>query len=216
MLRICPEILVSVGSSVEADRVLAQLFPSINNRQQGRRCNHGGRANNSLPVHGEGWSEGLEKAVPQAIRALLERIGNYPPLATHHSLEISVWLTTDAEIAELNARYRGVDQPTDVLSFPLMNGEWQIVSGSHPEEVILGEVVVSVERAAHQAQLNGHDFLTELLMLCLHGTLHLLGYDDQTDEQRAEMNQIAVQTLRKLGYSAKEEWYSRHYERRAE
>jgi probable rRNA maturation factor len=117
-----------------------------------------------------------------------------------------VWLTTNDEIASLNARYRGLYAPTDVLSFP---------AGTIPApipELPLGDVVVSVEQAAQQAKLNGHDFVTELLMLCLHGTLHLLGYDDQTDAQRAHMNQIAVRTLRALGYPAKEEWSSRHYE----
>jgi probable rRNA maturation factor len=70
--------------------------------------------------------------------------------------------------------------------------------------------VISVETARRQAPLNGHDLLTELLMLTLHGTLHLMGYDDSTDAARAAMNGRAVSVLRTLGYPAREEWHSRY------
>jgi len=134
-----------------------------------------------------------------------------PIIDPHHTLEISVWLATDEEVAALNAQYRGTNQPTDVLSFPMLDEQFPHALPGHP--ILLGEVVISVETAARQAAPNGHDPITEILMLCLHGTLHLLGYDDQTAAQQTEMNQIAVQTLRLLGYPAKEEWYSRHYEK---
>jgi probable rRNA maturation factor len=70
--------------------------------------------------------------------------------------------------------------------------------------------VISVETARRQAPLNGHDLLTELLMLALHGTLHLMGYDDSTDAARAAMNGRAVSVLRTLGYPARAEWHSRY------
>ncbi|MEN3002049.1 MAG: rRNA maturation RNase YbeY [Armatimonadota bacterium] len=183
MLRTYHEMRVSVGCSAEADDLLASLLlPSDGHRPSVRQLQ--------------------TQRVPQAIRALAEAVGWSEPS------EISVWLTTDAEIATLNARYRGVDQPTDVLSFPLAEEGWQL-----PHR-LLGEVVISVETAARQAELNGHDLATEILMLCLHGALHLFGYDDQTEAQRAQMNQIAAQTLRNLGYPAKEEWWSQYDERR--
>jgi probable rRNA maturation factor len=72
--------------------------------------------------------------------------------------------------------------------------------------------VISVETARRQAPLNGHNLLTELLMLALHGTLHLMGYDDSTDTERAAMNRRAASVLRTLGYPAREEWHS-HYEK---
>lgn len=74
----------------------------------------------------------------------------------------------------------------------------------------LGDIIISVETALRQATLNGHDLLTELLMLALHGTLHLMGYDDSTETERAMMNARAASTLRRLGYAAREEWYSRY------
>lgn len=185
MLRTCHKMRVSVGCSAEADDLLASLLLSSDGHRSGIR-------------------QLQTQRIPQAIRALAEAVGWSEPF------EISVWLTTDAEIATLNARYRGVDQPTDVLSFPLAEEGWQL-----PHR-LLGEVVISVEMAARQAEPNGHDLATEILMLCLHGALHLFGYDDQTEAQRAQMNQIAAQTLRNLGYPAKEEWWSQYDERRDE
>jgi probable rRNA maturation factor len=208
MLRTCPEIVVSVGSSPEVHRTLEHLL-----------------SRSSLSL-----SELETQTIPEAIRALLKTVVGRSPVPIHgvdgHSprtLEIDVWLTTDAEIAQLNAQYRGIDQPTDVLSFSMLDADASPQRGEGAgelpllaEELLLGEVVVSVESAARQAEPNGHDLITELLMLCLHGTLHLLGYDDETDWQRAQMNRIAAHTLRQLGYAAKEEWYSRHDERRSE
>jgi probable rRNA maturation factor len=199
MLETCPEVIVSVGSAAEADTLLTTLLATHPMRESAPR-----------------WL--CEEAIPQAICCLMEQVRAWESIGSPLrkggegegsggiELELSVWLTTNDEIASLNARYRGIHAPTDVLSFP---------AGTIPApipELPLGDVVVSVEQAAQQAKLNGHDFVTELLMLCLHGTLHLLGYDDQTDAQRAHMNQIAVRTLRALGYPAKEEWSSRHYE----
>jgi probable rRNA maturation factor len=79
-----------------------------------------------------------------------------------------------------------------------------------PDLPPLGDLVISVETARRQAPLNGHDLLTELLMLALHGTLHLMGYDDSTDAERAAMNGRAASVLRTLGYPAREEWHSHH------
>lgn len=181
----------------DADRYLAQLLPSSAERE-------------SLIQHL------LTVAIPQAVQRLVARAG-LPTLTSIPSAtrwEISIWLTISETIAALNARYRGVPQPTDVLSFPLIT-DGEVILLSHPfgEALQLGEVVVSIQQAAQQAEPNGHDLITEILMLCLHGTLHLLGYEDETDAQRAQMNCLAVETLRELGYAAREEWYSRHYER---
>jgi probable rRNA maturation factor len=78
--------------------------------------------------------------------------------------------------------------------------------------VCLGEVVISVPTALRQAAPNGHDAITEILMLALHGTLHLLGYTDETEAEQQVMNQRACALLRAFGYPAKEVWYSRYDE----
>lgn len=110
---------------------------------------------------------------------------------TAQPLEVSLRLTDDTVIQELNRDYRHKDRPTDVLAFAMREGEG---GDLHPE--ILGDIVISVDTAERQADtfqaqgLQGRDSLfAELLFLAAHGLCHLLGYDHQTDEEEAEMNQ---------------------------
>lgn len=98
--------------------------------------------------------------------------------------EVSIVLTDDAHIHELNRDYRGVDRPTDVLAFSQLEGR-EFPSDS--ALVTLGDVVISVETAARQAGEHGHSLQDELDLLTVHGILHLLGYDDQTEEEAEEM-----------------------------
>jgi len=83
---------------------------------------------------------------------------------------------TDPETHTLNRQYRGKDKPTDVLSFPLADA-------LHP--CLLGDVVISVERAARQAHCRGHSLRAELQTLLTHGILHLLGYDHEVSRSEA-------------------------------
>lgn len=94
------------------------------------------------------------------------------------SAEISVTFVDNAQIAELNAQYRSKPQPTDVLSFPLgENG----VYDRNPETgaVLLGDIVISLERAMEQAALYGHSLQREVAFLTVHSMFHLLGYDHE-------------------------------------
>lgn len=85
--------------------------------------------------------------------------------------EVSVTLTDDEKIRTLNREYRGKDMPTDVLSFPM------------EERGLLGDIVISLERAAYQAELYGHSFERETAFLTVHSMLHLLGYDHETSDE---------------------------------
>ncbi len=96
--------------------------------------------------------------------------------------EVSIILVTDNYIRELNRKYRGVEEATDVLAFPMQEGEF---SGLHPQ--LLGDVVISVERAEEQAREFNHRLEEELSLLTIHGILHLLGYDDSTVRDRKRM-----------------------------
>jgi probable rRNA maturation factor len=107
--------------------------------------------------------------------------------------EVSLLLTDDETIHQLNLEYRGQDKPTDVLSFALRD---QLPnsppSPNHPEAgqpEELGDVVISVETASRQATANGMSLEQEVSLLTVHGILHLLGYDDMTDEGAEEMQQ---------------------------
>lgn len=100
-------------------------------------------------------------------------------------VEVSMVFVDDAYIHGLNKQYRGIDSPTDVLSFAMQEGE-PILGG---EEVILGDVVISLQAAERQAKEYGHSFLREAAYLTVHGVLHLLGYDHRGDQERKIMRQ---------------------------
>lgn len=105
---------------------------------------------------------------------------------------VEILFTGDDEMAELNARYRKLDRPTDVLSFP--DGEVDPETGRR----FLGSIAVSEERARQQAAQIGHDVSTEVRFLILHGVLHLLGYDHETDDGTMLDLQRSLQSAVKL------------------
>lgn len=109
--------------------------------------------------------------------------------------EVNILLTDDEGIQQVNRDMRGVDAPTDVLSFPMFD----LVPGEHPTEddrdpgsetVPLGDMCISVERASAQAQEFGHCMAREINYLCVHSVLHLLGYDHLDEgEQKRQMRE---------------------------
>jgi probable rRNA maturation factor len=103
-----------------------------------------------------------------------------PPANTY---ELSLRLTTDAEIRTLNSQFRHKDQPTDVLSFAAMEVDFpQMGDSSVDLALYLGDIIISVETAVRQAPEHGYSLRTELAWLASHGLLHLLGWD-HPDEQ---------------------------------
>jgi probable rRNA maturation factor len=98
-----------------------------------------------------------------------------PPAAAY---ELSLRLTTDAEIQALNAQFRHQDQPTDVLSFAAMEVEVPTLADNPADLALyLGDIVISVDTAARQAPEHGYSLRKELAWLASHGLLHLLGWD---------------------------------------
>ncbi|NHM27341.1 rRNA maturation RNase YbeY [Desulfofundulus sp. TPOSR] len=112
--------------------------------------------------------------------------------------EVSLVFVDDEYIHRLNREYRGVDRPTDVLSFALQEGEPMPEAG---EETLLGDVVISLETARRQSEEYGHSFEREVAFLVAHGVLHLLGYDHQTEEEGREMREKEEAILARLGLS---------------
>lgn len=101
--------------------------------------------------------------------------------------ELSVSFVTNEEIQEINRTYRNKDAVTDVISFAMQeqgHGEIAIVGD---ETLLLGDIIISVDRAQEQAADYGHSFDRELAFLATHGLLHLLGYDHMTEQQEKEM-----------------------------
>lgn len=111
--------------------------------------------------------------------------------------EVSLMFTDDETIHEMNREYRGIDRPTDVLSFALEEGEEEIFGG--PEENLLGDIIISVETAVRQAEEYGHSVEREMSFLALHGMLHLLGYDHMEEDERQEMRAQEKAILDSLG-----------------
>ena len=110
--------------------------------------------------------------------------------------ELSLIITDDEAIRELNRRFRGVDAPTDVLAFGA-EAEEQFVSA--PESPpYLGDVVISYQRALAQAEELGHAVAEELKLLVIHGILHLLGYDHQEEAAARKMRERERETLAKV------------------
>ena len=125
----------------------------------------------------------------------------------NNATEVSVTFTDNEGIHELNKKFRGVDRPTDVLSFPLFDYE-----GTSEEPPIdemrgmLGDIVLSLEQAQIQADAFGHSFEREVAFLTVHSMLHLLGYDHETgedDEADMRMRQRAI--MDSLGLSVHQE-----------
>ena len=110
-------------------------------------------------------------------------------------VDMTIVLTDDSQLHELNREYLGVDAPTDVLSFP--------ASETDPETgaTYLGDILVSIPRAMQQAQVAGHTVEAEVQLLVVHGTLHLLGYDHAEAEEKARMWKAQAEVMSRLGLS---------------
>lgn len=149
----------------------------------------------SSPVNGGAAPQWLVRNLQRRVKvsgprllAFLQQVaGDVAPLGSSASLV----LVADDRIRKLNRTYRGYDQPTDVLSFPARAGEFP------DESDYLGDIVISVETARRQASRRGSTLPRELRVLALHGLLHLLGYDHETDD--GEMRRLEYRLRRKFG-----------------
>lgn len=115
----------------------------------------------------------------RAVAAVLEAEGRRTPL------EVSVLITDDAELHRLNREYRGIDAPTDVLSFAADADDGPMFAQPPGMPRYLGDLAISYERVLAQAAEYGHSQARELAFLAVHGTLHLLGYDHERGSEDA-------------------------------
>jgi probable rRNA maturation factor len=114
-------------------------------------------------------------------------------------VEVSVTVVDNETIHQMNKEYRGVDRPTDVLSFPLWEPDEEWVIDEEETAVPLGDLVISLPKAKEQANDYGHSLERELGFLAVHGFLHLLGYDHETKEQEKEMFARQEEILGRIG-----------------
>lgn len=144
---------------------------------------------------GEAFPKELEEALEKAAGQALQ----YEKYA--EPCEISVSIVDNAEIRQINQHFRGIDRATDVLSFPQLT----FAEGEEPEknengEVLLGDIIISLERAREQAAEYGHSLRREVAFLTAHSMLHLLGYDHMEPEEEAEMFRRQGEILDLAGY----------------
>ena len=115
--------------------------------------------------------------------------------------EVSVSFTDNKGIWELNKKFRGIDRPTDVLSFPLFDYEGESEEPPVDELMgMLGDIVLSLEQAKAQAEEYGHSFAREVAFLTVHSMLHLLGYDHETgEEDETDMRRRQSEIMERMG-----------------
>lgn len=139
----------------------------------------------------------LEETVLKRLQEGIDAVADLNGLA--EEAEVDVTIVDDEEIHELNRQYRGMDKPTDVLSFALDEGEEdepELIGG--PEEHLYGDIIISAETALRQAEEYGHGLAREMTYLAVHGMFHLLGYDHMTEEDKAEMRAKEEEALRAI------------------
>ncbi len=137
----------------------------------------------------------FSKEIEENVRAAAEKTAG---LYDVPNAEVSITLTNNQYIHKLNLEYRKIDRPTDVLSFALNESEEPDVEGG-PDVNVLGDIIISVERAEEQAAEYGHSLKREMAFLTVHGMLHLLGYDHMEEEERKEMEEEQRYVMDKLG-----------------
>jgi probable rRNA maturation factor len=116
-------------------------------------------------------------------------------LEISRSESLTILITTDQKIQELNNQFRGTDAPTDVLAFPA--GYPEPESGA----IYLGDVVISYPRASTNASMRGHTVEEEIQLLVIHGVLHLAGHDHSEPQEKAQMWAAQASVLTELGIS---------------
>jgi len=141
------------------------------------------------------WEPLVRKAAEAAIAE-----SAFPDLAdSDRAIEMSVTLTGDEAVRALNAKWRGKDKPTNVLSFPMaddLDFERSNVAGP---ELLLGDIILAHGVCAAEAAEKGVSFEQHATHLLVHGMLHLLGYDHQEDAQASDMEAREVKALARLG-----------------
>ena len=136
--------------------------------------------------------------VRKAVEATLEYEGY------QNNAEVSVTFTDNEKIQKINNEFRGIDKPTDVLSFPLTDYESTETPLADELKGSLGDIVISLERAKEQAEEFGHNFEREIAFLTVHSMLHLLGYDHVNgEEEELDMRKRQSDILKNMGLEVK-------------
>ncbi len=145
----------------------------------------------------------LNLKTKSVVKEAIKKSLNFMEFGTR--FEISVMFVDDERIRELNKMHRDIDRSTDVLSFPMFeydeNGEIieDFADFNKKGELLLGDIVISLEHAQKQAEEYGHSYLREVGFLTVHSMLHLFGYDHMNEEDEKEMFSCQEEILNEMG-----------------
>jgi probable rRNA maturation factor len=134
----------------------------------------------------------LWNAQPLASQTVREAVDAAAGTLSTGGGEVSILLTDDSEIAKLNRDWRGIDKPTNVLSFPASSHR------ASQGEKLLGDIVIAYETLEREARDESRDFLYHLAHLAVHGFLHLIGFDHETDARAEEMEGLESSIMMRL------------------
>ncbi|MCD8020240.1 MAG: rRNA maturation RNase YbeY [Clostridiales bacterium] len=155
------------------------------------------------------YKENIVPDYETIIRKVIERALDYEECP--YETQVYVLLTDNEEIHQVNLEHRQIDRPTDVLSFPMVSYtqpadfsdvEERDPDAFHPEtgELLLGDILISMDKVQEQAEEYGHSLQRELAFLVAHSMLHLMGYDHMEDGERQIMERKQEEILKQCGY----------------
>lgn len=133
----------------------------------------------------------VDEALEALVEQVVEKVLDFEECEEEY--EVSISFVDNEEMKSLNKEYRGIDRETDVLSFPMLEFTEEELEEEEEEaeyideEIALGDIVISMEKALEQSEEYGHSFNRELAFLLVHGMLHLLGYDHEEETGEKEM-----------------------------
>ncbi|MDD3243623.1 MAG: rRNA maturation RNase YbeY [Eubacteriales bacterium] len=160
--------------------------------------------------------EGFEAQTEPLVDALRTALCRAALEGAPEKARVGITVVDDEEIHRLNLEYRGVDRATDVLSFPMIEypagqvakdvnwADYTLDADPETGEILLGDIVISLPTAQRQAEEYGHPLSRELTYLAVHGLAHLLGYDHETEEDKAKMRACEETALAAAGLSREE------------
>lgn len=154
------------------------------------------------------WEGEIFPDCEAVLRSVFEAACDY--VQCPYECTVNMLLTDDSAIHSMNREFRDTDRATDVLSFPMIDytepGSFDGIEEQSEQyfdpdsgELLLGDIVISVERAIAQAAEYGHSLKREMAFLTAHSMLHLFGYDHMRDDEREEMERMQEEILAKLG-----------------
>lgn len=144
----------------------------------------------------------VDEAMENLVAQVVNKVLSYEECEEEY--EVSISFVDNEEMRSLNMEYRGIDKETDVLSFPMVEFiETELEEEDEnaeyiEEEIALGDIVISMEKALEQSEEYGHSFNRELAFLLVHGMLHLLGYDHEDGASDGEMFDKQEEILREM------------------